>query len=296
MNPIEQLTANGYFASDDNGRPQIEGGRPEYYSQTLVESPDKERGAYFGKEFRENYRRDLTPSVAVLEFTVSDESPLAIAFARGLVKLLAPSGFVPRKQRRPLVRTTATSVEFLYCAETHQVELLVDPARKTFGGGYMLFQHGFEFPDAPNQINTAQLHCTLGKVFVEGAWLNDRSPLNTPRADLPIWDRDDVARKLRMLVDRVAAAVEIIERDGVSYPVKHETPEDALARLGVRTVYSDNIPPMRFNDERLQKSAEQDAMTHAAGFWLNEDGTPDNSGGGERYPTAVFGRSPGSRG
>jgi hypothetical protein len=198
MNPsvIESLRENGYMAEHihvvEVEHVQIVGARRDYEFTDYVAGTRR-------------YMREATASVAVLEFTVDDPSPLAAKFSAALIRLLAPNDKLLRKHVRPLVRITETSTHFIYRTDTDYVEMTEGP------GHHQLFQHGLAFPDAP-QFSRVALRAACSNVLIDGTWLNDATPLTVKRDALPTWDRDATAVKLREFVDAAIADGSIRER------------------------------------------------------------------------------------
>ena len=191
---IESLRSNGYSASavrvDDVDRAQIIGARHDFYYQT---------GDYASG--KTTPLRDPVVNLAVLEFHAADESPLVTNFIGELLKIVAPTDRMFKKHSRPLVRTTATSVQAVYRAESHASVALVE--KHWSGALHPLYEYGLIFADEPNTCaRAAKFHAICGNVLVDvGEWLNDRSPLTVKRDDLPLWNQDEITPKLRALVD-----------------------------------------------------------------------------------------------
>jgi hypothetical protein len=204
------------------------------------------------------YMRDPTVSVAVLEFTVADASPLATKFIAELVKLVAPADRLLKKRMRPLVRTTATTLHAVYQSKTQHVELRDDthPARP------VMFRCGLAFRDRPNPFSQGHLRAHCVSVLADGTWLAERTPLNTPHASLPTWSAEEMAPKLRAFVDKAITAGELRESGPYVPPPRPIDPTDTdghadlYERAGIRVVYTDDDvpPPMEYNDERLRKA------------------------------------------
>ncbi len=195
MNELETIEGNGYnagvFQIDDALQLQLIASRIDYYYQD---------GA-FASDSR-TYMRDPTVSLAVLEFSVEEPSPLATKFAAELVKVLAPPDRVFKKHIRPLVRTTPTTVHVIYRSDTTPASL--------YEGHMQMFEHGLGFPDSDSYA-IARLHGG-GNVPLIGSWLNNMTPLSVKREALPTWNGEAAAKSLRALVDRFVAAGEIRER------------------------------------------------------------------------------------
>jgi hypothetical protein len=258
---LEALRENGYLASTvhNNGatRVQVDGSAHHYHVTD------------FATDTRQ-YFRDPTVSVAVLEFEVSDASPLATKFVAELLKLIAPADSLFKKHVRPLVRTTPTTLHAIYQADTRYAGLCYGAAHR------QLFEHGLAFPDSPNRCaRVAQLHAHCGGAPLEGGtWLNGATPLTVKRAELPAWNPEDTSARLRQLVDRLIAAGEVRECEPYSGPRKvYDNDTDGHAdlyeRAGLKIVHTDDdVPaPMEYADERLREA-----------FGANSGGTPTGNG------------------
>jgi hypothetical protein len=257
---IDNLQANGYMAEfahiDGVPHPQIVGAQHDYLISDFSTG-------------QRQYMRDPTVSVAVLEFTVEEASLLAAKFAAELIKIIAPTDRLLKKYVRPLVRITPTSLHAVYQTDTHYVGLFDDSA-----GHRQMFEYGFAFPDA-NQYSTGNLRVACSGVLLDGGmWLNEASPLTVKCTALPTWNRDETAKKLRLLVDRFVSARELREREPYQEPRKqYENDTDGHAdlyeRAGIKVVYTDDDvpPPMQYADERLRKA-----------FGVNIGDTPTGNG------------------
>ncbi len=205
---IEALQANGYMIAIETaeGVEHVRVGGSQHDYHVTDHATDTRR-----------YFRDAEVSVAVLAFEVSEASPLATKFMAELGKLLAPADRLLRKAAaRPLIRTTSTVLHAVYRAD-HAVSIglyLDTPAYV----GRPLFEHGLAFADA-REFSGAALRADCGPVALDGgAWLADRSPLNTPRDTLPVWNGEGISQALRALVDRWIAAGDLRESEAYRGP------------------------------------------------------------------------------
>jgi hypothetical protein len=241
---IEILTANGYL-TDANG------------SQILCAA---QHGMVSFSPGTPGIR-DAVANIAVLEFTVEMPTALSTAFAAALIEALTPTRkLLYAQQPAPLIRQTANSVRALY--QTNSVPRLYEPGD---AGYHALFQHGVTFPDARSPYETVQLWAHCSAVFIEGGeWLASRSPLNTPRATLPTWDGESIARTLRTLVDRLAQGGEIRERGPYVPPAP---PRSQFTHSGEIT--DDKPTRAPFNDPRIEAAFH--TPVYPPGHWLDGD-------------------------
>jgi hypothetical protein len=246
MTPLETLTQNGYLAhADGAGQIQIQGAAgPSYYFR----SPDDYAAD------RRTYYRDATPSLAVLVFETTEPTPLFAKFAAELVALLAPPDRLLKRVQRPLIRQTAAGLQALYRADGRRVAL-IDPALRHLNR--VLFEHGVAFLAATGFARATLAASGFPAVPLDGGeWFGQRSPLNTPRADLPFWNGNETAQRLRQFVDRwvTAGELQVLDRYLEPSPHKDMSPEAELARQGVGVAYSnDDVPaPVEYSDPRLR--------------------------------------------
>ena len=204
---IDSLQANGYMT--------------EFYNIDGV-SHVQIVGAEHSLPGMRDYRRDPDVTVGVLEFEVEESSPLVTKFIAELLKVVAPADRLLKKFNRPLVRTSATTLHVLYQAD-HIVRLSDDTNPGC--AGRTMFEHGFKFPDFPNQFSIGYLRATCGHVRLDGIWLDERTPLNTPRAALPIWNGEEIASKLRVFVDKTVSAGEVSECEPYRWPRRQTRPD-----------------------------------------------------------------------
>jgi hypothetical protein len=247
MTPLETLTQNGYLAQADGaGQIQIQGASgPSYYYRSPGDFAADKR----------TYHRDATPSLAVLACETTEPTALFTKFAAELVALLAPADRLFKRVQRPLIRQTAAALQALYRADGRRVAL-IDPALRHLNR--VLFEHGVAFRAATNGFARATLEASgFPAVPLDGGeWLGQRSPLNTPRADLPFWNGNETAQHLRQFVDRWVTAGELQVLDRYLEPPAHKdmSPEAELFRQGVGVAYSnDDVPaPVEYSDPRLR--------------------------------------------
>ncbi|MFZ0550972.1 MAG: hypothetical protein WAM21_09225, partial [Steroidobacteraceae bacterium] len=162
------------------------------------------------------YMRDATASIAVLAFEVGEASPLSTRFMAEVLKLVASADKLLRKQHvRPLIRSTPTTLHVVYQTDIANIGLYLDTPAYV---GRPLFEHGLAFTDAL-EFSDATLHADCGPAPLDGGtWLAGRTPLNTPRDTLPMWNGDGISTALRDLVDRWVTAGELREREAYRAP------------------------------------------------------------------------------
>lgn len=114
-------------------------------------------------------------------------SRVARRLSNALVELLAGS------EAHPLVRRLPTSLQVIYRLDS------VDIAGLQPG-----FKHGLATRDE-RSVLSLQAVTDIVPVGDDAEWRDGRSPLNTPRAALPLWDAPAVSAAVHGLVDRWAA-------------------------------------------------------------------------------------------
>jgi len=240
---FEILRTNGYMPSvvtvDGAQHVQVSGSKHDY----LVTLDTTDRST--ANDTR-HYFRDASPSLAVVSMEARDSSllspsesdprsPLAEKFAQALIATLAPADKFLRKYVRPLVRITPQTVHVIYRSDDASRMGLFDST------DHRLFEHGLHAPDMGTYD---ALELAVARISVPtdgGSWLNDRSPLNTPRAELPLWDADAITPKVCALVDRFVAAGELRVRGAYVPPRKvyendHDGHAEHLERAGIKII------------------------------------------------------------
>jgi len=232
---LEALQANGYLTAVDTvegvERVHVGGSRHDFH--VTDHATDARR-----------YFRDAEVSVAVLAFEVGEASPLATKFMTELLRLVAPAERLLRKAAaRPLVRTTTTTLHAIYQADSAvSVGLYLDTPAYV---GRPLFEHGLAFTDA-NGLSDATLRADCGPVALNGgAWLADRTPLNTARDTLPVWDGEGISTALRALVDRWVTAGDLREREPYRAPPRKPAFEYGQLDISVDPEFWDMGDPRR---------------------------------------------------
>lgn len=243
---IDSLKENGYMAEyhvSGAGLVQIVGARQGYF---YLNPGD------FAADKRQFYR-DPKVSVAVLEFTIDQESPLVSKWIAELVKVIAPADKFLKRYTRPLVRTTSTTLHAVYQTATHNVAL----RDHTIPYRPELFREGFAFPDV-SAHSIGLLRASCGSTLIEGGtWLDDRSPLSVKREVLAQWNGEELAAKLQALVERAIEAGDMRELRPYREPVQQDWSHEALlARQGVELTYTEDdvIPPLEYADARLREA------------------------------------------
>jgi len=181
-------------------------------------------------------------NLAVLSFAYPSEhwperfSRIAGKFADALMKAFTlPGG--------PLIRRTARSVEIIWRLESSIAPRLYDMSASF---SCELYPHGVMTRDRDATLVLCS-GCPEIPAGGDAIWDNDRSPLNTPRNDLPEWNGDAVSAALVALVDRWTATGDLKVCDRYLEPSRTSAsgPQGSEPSLSVDPASWDPADPRR---------------------------------------------------
>jgi hypothetical protein len=133
-----------------------------------------------------------TVTLTYSDATMDKFSKIAGRFADAIIEILAPTG--------ALVRRTPTELQITF-RDDSRLWARLDATEHPYG---QLFEHGLRARDAKSRYEPSlQLVASNPDLPISAddpSWGN-RSPLNTPRAELPEWDGPAVSAALERLVD-----------------------------------------------------------------------------------------------